>query len=193
MAGRPAVGVHDDLASGEAGVGVRAAELELPGGVGQDLVAVLGELAGTSGAITWSRRSGRSSVSRSIFGAVLGGDEDGLEADGAAVLVVEGDLGLAVGAQVRQHAGLAHLGQALRQPVGQPDRHRHQVVGLVAGVAEHHALVAGALSVEDVLSARAGPYLEGGVDALGDVGRLGADGDRDPAGLAVEADAPSWS
>ena len=76
--------------------------------------------------------------------------------------------------------------------MGQPDRHRHEVVGLVAGVAEHHALVAGALGVEDVLAAGAGPHLEGGVDALGDVGRLGPDGDRHAAGAAVEAHVASW-
>ena len=34
------------------------------------------------------------------------------------------------------------LGQSLREPVREPDRHRHEVSGLVAGVAEHHPLVA---------------------------------------------------
>ena len=47
MAGHAAVGVDDDLAAGEAGVGVRAAELELAGRVDEDLVVVVGELAGT--------------------------------------------------------------------------------------------------------------------------------------------------
>ena len=88
-------------------------------------------------------------------GLVLRGDQHGAQLGRAPVLVVERDLRLAVGAQVRQHAGLAHLGQALRQTVRQPDRQRHQVVGLVARVAEHHPLVAGALGVEDVLAARA--------------------------------------
>ena len=41
------------------------------------------------------------------------------------------------------------------------DRCRHQRLGLTAGVAEHHALVAGALVL-----------VAGGVHALGDVGRL---------------------
>ena len=45
--------------------------------------------------------------------------------------------------------------------MGVVDRRRHQRVGLAAGVAEHHALVAGALVL-----------VAGGIDALGDVGRL---------------------
>ena len=102
MAGRAAVGVDDDLAAGEAGVGVRAAELELAGRVGQDLVAVVGELRrARSGAMTWSRRSGLSSVSRSMPGPCWVEMSTVVEPDRAAVLVVDGDLGLAVGAQVR--------------------------------------------------------------------------------------------
>jgi hypothetical protein len=41
------------------------------------------------------------------------------------------------------------------------DRRRHQLRRLAAGIAEHDALVAGALVL-----------VAGGVDALGDVGRL---------------------
>ena len=54
-----------------------------------------------------------------------------------------GDLALAVRAQIAHLAVLAHLGQALGQLVGQADGHGHQLRGLVAGITEHHALVAG--------------------------------------------------
>ena len=54
---------------------------------------------------------------------VLGGDQDGLEGDRPAVLVGHADLGLAVGAQVGKGADPADLGQALGEPVGQPDGH----------------------------------------------------------------------
>ena len=101
---------------------------------------------------------------------MLGGDQHRLEAYRLAVLVVEGHLGLAVGPQVREHPHPAHLGQTLGQAVGQPDGQGHEVVGLVARVAEHHSLVAGALGVEDVLAAGTRPDLQGGVDPLGDVG-----------------------
>ena len=107
--------------------------------------------------------------------------------DGLAVLVVERDLCLAVGAQVRHGAGLAHLGEPLGHAVGEPDRQRHQVGRLVAGVAEHHPLVAGALAVEVVLAGLAAAQLLALVDALGDVGALLVDADDDAAGVAVEA------
>ena len=138
--------------------------------------------------MTCSIRSGLISVSASRPGWCWVEMSTVLSATGLAVLVVEGDLGLPVGAQVRQDAGLADLGQPVGQAVRQPDRQRHEVVGLVAGVAEHHPLVAGALAVEDVLARRAGALLEGGVDALGDVGRLRVDRGDDAAGVAVEAD-----
>ncbi len=62
---------------------------------------------------------------------VLGRDEHGLQGDRAAVLVLEGDLGLRVGAQVRDRPGLADLGEALGEAVRRVDRQRHQHVGLV--------------------------------------------------------------
>ena len=60
--------------------------------------------------------------------------------------------------------------------MGIEDRRRHQHLGLAAGVAEHHALVAGAL----VLVAC-------GVHPLGDVARLLVDEDLDLCGLPVNA------
>src|SRR3546814_8086134 len=99
-------------------------------------------------------------------GLVLGGDEDGGGPGGRVVLVVDGDRGLTVGAEVREDAGLAHLGEPVGEAVGEPDRHGHEVFGLVAGVAVHHPLVASTLAVEDVLAGHAGAGLEGGVDAL---------------------------
>ena len=117
---------------------------------------------------------------------VLRGQHHGVDADGAVVVVVlDGDLGLAVGTQVVERAVLAHLGELLREPVGQRDRQRHQLGGVVAGVAEHQALVAGALLVHGV--DRAGAALVSGVHALGDVAGLAADRDHHAAGVAVEA------
>ena len=123
-------------------------------------------------------------VERDVRG-VLGGQHDGVEPDRAVAVVADGDLGLAVGTQVGDLAALADRGQPLGQPVGQVDRQRHQLGGVVAGVAEHQALVAGALLVERVDAT--GAVLVGRVDALGDVGGLRADRDLDAAGRAVEA------
>ena len=59
----------------------------------------------------------------------------------------------------------------LAELVGQRDRRRHQFRRLVGGVAEHHALVAGAA----------------GVHALGNVARLLVDGGDHGAGVGVES------
>ena len=100
---------------------------------------------------------------------VLGGQHDGVEPDRGEAVVLDGDLGLTVGAQVVEHAALADLGEPARKPVSQRDRQRHQLGGVLDGVAEHQALVACALQVERVARALdAG--LVGGVDTLGDVG-----------------------
>ena len=139
----------------------------------------------STGSTTCFLTSG-SSVSRSMSSACWRGDHDGVDAHRAVVAVVlDGDLGLAVGTQVGQRAVLADLGQPLGEPVRERDRQRHQLGGVVAGVAEHQALVAGALPVDRVDGA--GAALVAGVDALGDVGGLAADRDLHAAGGAVEA------
>ena len=65
-------------------------------------------------------------------------------------------------------------------------RHGHVDVGLVGGVAKHHALVARANEVERVVRA-AGLRVKGLVDALRDVGALLVDHVDDAAGLGVKA------
>ena len=87
-------------------------------------------------------------------------------------------LALCVGAQERQAAVVAQLSLALDQAVRVVDRRRHQLGRLVAGVAEHQALVAGA-GVQ-VVVARV-------VDALGDVVALLVVGDEHRAALVVDA------
>ena len=118
-------------------------------------------------------------------------DEHALDLDRApppvrVLFVANGDLRLAVGTQIRQHVRLPHLGQLPRQPVREHDRQRHQLLGLVRRVAEHHSLIAGALLVERV----GVPVLplERRVHALRDVGRLLVDRDDHAARVGVEAE-----
>ena len=99
-------------------------------------------------------------------GVVLGGDDDRPHPLRDAVLVLDGDLGLAVRAEVRQLAGLADLGEPAGHAVGERDRQRHQLRRLAAGEPEHHPLVAGAQLVR---GRRVVADLERRVDALGDV------------------------
>ena len=97
---------------------------------------------------------------------MLGRDDDGLDPLRDAVLVLDGDLGLAVRAQVGELAGLADLGEPPRHAVGQRDRQRHELGRLAAGEAEHHPLVAGAQLER---RGRVVAHLERRIDALGDV------------------------
>ncbi len=192
VAGRAAVGVHDDLAPGEAGVAHRAADLELAGRVDHEVVsqrllrvqlAVVGVQHRLDHVLPQVRLDQRLAVDA---GRVLRRDQDLHDLDRLAVLVTHGDLRLAVGAQVRNHAALAHLRQPPRERVRDLDRHRHQLFRLTRGVAEHHSLVARTDLVERVVVAGNVPRLVGGVHALRDVGRLLVDRRQDRAGLRVE-------
>ena len=154
MAGHAAVGVDDDLAAGQAGVAHRAADHEPAGRVDQQPV-----VGGVE--VSWPARPapGRRRARGCRGRAVTPGRcrrRAGVESTtvssrtGVVAVVLDGDLGLAVGAQVGQRAVLADLGEPARQPVRQRDRQRHQLRGVVDRVAEHQALVAGALGVQRV-------------------------------------------
>ena len=103
VAGHAAVGVDDDLAAGEAAVGVRAAELEVAGRVARgSSKSSSANCSGSSGRMTCSVRSGLIIVVDVDARAVLGRDEHGREPLRLAVDVLDRDLGLAVGPQVRR-------------------------------------------------------------------------------------------
>ncbi len=70
------------------------------------------------------------------------------------------------------------LGQAIENAMGQGDRQRHQFGRVVAGIAEHQALVAGA----DLLAGGAFSF-----DALGDVRALLVDHHHHGAGVGADA------
>ena len=89
------------------------------------------------------------------FRQVLGRDDHRVNPHRLAVRVLNGHLALAIRQQVPDLARLAGLGEAASDLVRQRDRQRHQFLGLVAGVADHHALVAGAGFVEDIAAASA--------------------------------------
>ena len=110
---------------------------------------------------------------------MLGRDDDRVDALRPAILsVLHRNLALSVGPQPGQRAVLAPVGQGTGEVVRVADRGRHQLLRLVAGEAEHHALIAGAVGRVVV---------KGAVDAHGDVAGLFVDRGQDGAGIAVEA------
>ena len=116
---------------------------------------------------------------------MLGGEDDRVDADGLAALVVlDRHLRLAVGTEIVDKALLAHVGQLLCHLVGKRDRERHELRGLGAGVAEHHALVACAV-VE--LARAAFLIFKGVVDAHRDIAALLVDVRDNAAGVTVKA------
>ena len=120
-------------------------------------------------------------------GGVLGRDHHGVNADGLAVFVVfDSDLCLSVGLEIGNRAVLSDLSEFLCHFMREGDRQGHQLLRLVAGKAEHHALIARADHI-DFAVAETVLHLVGAVDAHGDVGRLFVDGGDDRAGIAIEA------
>mmetsp|Transcript_19833 Transcript_19833/g.58928 ORF Transcript_19833/g.58928 Transcript_19833/m.58928 type:complete len:436 (-) Transcript_19833:199-1506(-) len=144
-----AIRVDNDLATCEAGVAMRAADDEAARGVEVEDGVVVQVLGGHNGLDHVLHEVGADLLVSHVR-AVLRGDEDGVHAlwDHSAwalgvALVLDRDLGLAVGAQPRARAILADLGQAEAQLGRQHVRQRHQLGRLIRGVAEHVALVAG--------------------------------------------------
>ena len=81
---------------------------------------------------------------RNLF-VMLCRNDDRLEADRLVVLVIlNGNLGLAVCAEIRQSAVLADFSEFSGKLVSEVDGIRHVLRGLIRRIAEHHALVAGA-------------------------------------------------
>ena len=69
----------------------------------------------------------------------------------------------------------------------EPNRQRHEVSRLVAGIAEHHSLVTSTLAVQQILATRTSPEFHGTVDARCDIGALSVQGHQHRTGRAVEA------
>ena len=143
MAGHAAVGVDDDLAAGQPGVGVGAAQLEDAGRVGEDAQALGVEVGRQQRVDHVLGEVGQQLLLEVDPAGVLGRDQHGVDPHRAAVLVDDARPG-----SCRRDAGRAATptrrtwARRSDEAVGQPDRQRHEVRRLVAGVAEHHPLVA---------------------------------------------------
>jgi hypothetical protein len=103
-------------------------------------------------------------------GAVLCGNDDGIDAARFAVLIFHGHLRFAVGPHPFENLFLAHFGQTFGQSMGQHDRHRHELGRFIGGIPKHEALVAGAA----------------GINSHGDIAGLLVDRRQDRAGVGIE-------
>ena len=144
MAGETAVGVDDDLATGEAAVAHRTADDEAAGRVDMELGALVQPLFGQHGQQDLLHHGLAQRLGGDVV-RVLGGEHDGIDRDRSVVLVAQRDLTLGIGAQPSELAGLAHFGLTLDETMREGDGGGHQHIGLAGGEAEHQALVAGAL------------------------------------------------
>ena len=114
-------------------------------------------------------------------GGVLGRDDDGVDTLGnngtVVVLVLNGDLGLGVGAQPGQRAVTAGSRHGSVQLVGELEGQGEQLRGLIGGITEHDTLVTGTELLESLLV----------VETLSDIRGLLLNGNEQVAGLVVEA------
>ena len=117
-------------------------------------------------------------ISVADLGMMLGRQHDGVDLGGLAIDILDGDLRLGVGTQPRDLAAVTQLGLALHQTMRQVQGQRHQLFGLVDRIAEHQALVAGALVQVQALAF---------IHTLSDVGRLCVVSDQHGATLVVDA------
>ena len=116
---------------------------------------------------------------------MLGREDDGVNSHGLArIVILDGDLGLAVGTQVVDKALLSDIGKALCHLVRQADGKRHELGGLIAGIAEHHALVARSVLKLGILAVF---HLKRLVNTESDIRRLFVYVGDDTAGIAVKA------
>ena len=136
-----------------------------PVGLMRNSVLAVRSFAGSTLRMTFSMQNLSISLCETSA-RVLRGDDDVGDADGLVVLVDHRHLRLGVGTQPRHTAALADARQLAAEAMREHDRRRHELGRLVAGVAEHQPLIAGALLGGLLARGLAG------VDALGDVGRL---------------------
>ena len=168
MTAHAAVGIHDDLATGQTAVALGSADDEASGRVDQEFRLRSQQLFRQN---FLNDLLDDELLDLCVFdtGGMLGRDDNVGDGHGFAVLVNNRDLTLGVGAQPVDGAALAQAGEFAAQMMGEHDRSRHEFRGFIRGVAEHQPLVARAL-LGGLFAL--GPLR---IHALRDVGALGGE------------------
>ena len=147
MTAASAVGIDDDLAACQSRIAVWSTKLETPGRIHMDRDPRIPPLAED-----WFDDLINHLVAEFILTivpslVVLGRDNDSIDADWFAIVVLDRDLALCIRTQSRDDVPLAHLRLTSNQLVAQHDRERHQLLSLLTRESEHHPLIARTLFI----------------------------------------------
>ena len=172
---RAAIGIDDDLAAGQSAVAVRTADIELTRRI--DVPdRILGHPPFGQGLIHIGRDDLPDLRGGQVLGRMLMRNDDLGRSDRLAVLVAHGDLALRIGTEVAFGSAMTRLGNEAENLVRIENRRRHEFRRLPAGVAEHDALITRSLVL-----------VSGGIDTLGNVGRLRVQQDFDLGAFPMKA------
>ena len=173
-----AIGIHDQLTTGQSGICRWPALDKTSCGIDEKL----GIPVDHSGRQRRKNHMRKDAVAKLICGNVfvmLCREDDSADSFGNIVFILNSDLRLPVRQQERQLAIPAYKLEALCERVSQLNRQRHIAACLFTGITEHHALITSA--VIQFLFAGQPAY------AAGNVRRLFVQIHRDPAALRVKA------
>src|SRR5450432_2546547 len=165
-----AVSVHNDFATRQAGIAHGTTDHEAAGGIDVIFRVGIQQVRGNSGLdhVLHDVRA-QGFIVNGV--SMLGGDHDGVHTPGLVVCAVfNRDLGFAVRPEVRKHSALADFRETKGEFVGQINGRGHVAFILIGGIAEHHALIAGATRIH----------------AHGDIARLLVDGGDHRAGVGIK-------
>ena len=137
------VAVYHEFSAREARIRVRAAQQKTPGWVDEDACIFIGRQCPQGGNEDFFPER-LFKLRRPDIVPVLGGQYHRIQPHWLSVPVFHRDLGFPVRQQALCFSRLAHIGKPPGDAVRQHHRQRHFLRRFAAGVAHHHALVAGA-------------------------------------------------
>ena len=188
MATHTPVCVHNDLATSEACVSVWPTQNKLASGVDINRRIVVKECLGNGGHDDLFNQIRTNFCLAINTVAMLCRNKHCAQLHWTTVHIFEGDLGLAVGTQVRHLSALSHFSQTLGQTMRKPDGKWHEIWCFVARKSEHHSLVTSTLAVEQVFATHATALFFTHVDTLSNVRALCVERNNNTTGIAVEAE-----
>ena len=141
MSTHTAVGINDDLSSGQTAVALRATDYKASGWVDKDLGIFSHQFFWNDNIDNVFLDICTNLFHLNIWG-VLVGDNDGFYCNWNIVFIFDGNLSFAVWTQIRQSTVLANFSQTFGKFVCQRNWHWHQLWCIIACKTEHHALVA---------------------------------------------------